>query len=133
MEIKESVGIVGNDKGVAELIGSVFGSNGYLVWSVMMRSAKRELKKRLATCRIVVFDVENEDKYKKEARKRHALIRGIKAIEPRIEIVCVIHEPLCAGKGCKMGCAKVTCKNRSLAMFRSEIEQVIRRVELKVW
>ncbi len=133
MEIQESVGIIGNDKGAANLIGSVFCSNGYQVWSVVRRSAKRELKKRLLTCRVIVFDVENENEYRKEARKRHALIRDIKEIEPRIETICVIHESLCDGKGCKMGCTKVTCKNKSLSMLRNEIEKVIRRVELKIW
>lgn len=133
MENKESAGIIGNDRGTAELLGGILESYGYEVWMVMRRSAKRELKKRLATCRIIVFDVKNEEEYKKEARKRHALIRDIRVIEPRIEMICMIHESLCEGWACKMNCTKVTCKNKSLSMLRSEVERVAKRVELKIW
>lgn len=133
MERTESVGIIGSNKGAAELVGSIFRSHGYETWTAVRRNTKRELKKRLATCRVIVFDVENEEEYKKEARKRHALIGDIKAMEPRIETICMIHESLCEGRECKMRCTKVTCKDRSLSMLRSEVERVIQRVDLKIW
>lgn len=130
MEYRESVGIIGNDDG---LIRGICTSNGFDVWSCKRRSTKYELRRRINTCRVIVFAVEDEEEYQKEAKKRHVLIGNIREMDNRIEVVCVIKESLCTGKNCKMKCTKVTCRNESFSRLRSEFEHVFRRVELKCW
>lgn len=131
--MKENVGIIGNGKYGDSTLESIFSVNGYDVWKVKRRHAKRELKKRIANCRVVVFDVENELEYIKEAKKRHALIEDIRKIAPRIEMICVVRESLCKSASCAMRCTKVTCKNESLSKLRYEIGRVIRLIEMKSW
>lgn len=132
MEERENVGIIRN-RGSDESIGGICTSNGFAVWSCKRRNAKRELKKRMQSCRIIVFEVDDEDEYTKEAKKRHALIEDIHALDRRIEVVCVIKESLCASGVCKMGCTKMTCKEKNFSMLRHEFEKVFRRTELKCW
>lgn len=129
----ETVGIIGGTGSSVSMIEGMFSSNGYAVWHTERRHAKRELKKRREACRVIVFAVEDENEYKREQKKRHALIGDIRIIEPRLEVICIVSDLLCGGKNCGMQCTKVTCKNRSFSMMRNEIEQVLRRAELKCW
>ena len=128
----ETVGIICGINDSVGMIEEVFCSNGYEVWRIERRRAKRELKKRKETCRAIVFSVEDEEEYRKEQKKRHALIGDIRSLEPRIEVICVVSESLCKGV-CDMQCTKITCKNGSFSMVRNEIEQVLKEVELKCW
>lgn len=128
----ETAGIIGSSTHSVSMIEGVLASNGYEVWRSERRNAKRELKKRKEMCRVIVFSVEDEEEYRKERKKRHALIGDIRVLEPRLEVICVVSASLCEGV-CGMRCTKVTCKEKSFSMVRNEIEQVLRGVELSCW
>ena len=57
----ETVGIICGSNGSVNMIEEVFSSNGYKVWRAERRCARRELKKRKETCRVIVFSLEDEE------------------------------------------------------------------------
>ena len=130
--MEESIGIISTKRiGLQSIVG-IFSSSGYRVWTIARRHGKRKLQREQGSCRAVVFDVEDEEEYRAEMKKRHALMHDIKQMDPRIELMCVVSESICA-ESCAMGCTKITGKNRSLSQLRSDIDPVLRRVETKVW